>query len=181
MIRHLKALLTVAAKKDVRYYLNGIHVVYVDGQTIKLEATDGHIALRLTLNGPHDVAPGANVILCGVKLRNVLKMFTERSEATLLIDSEGSASVGGFEVGTVDGRYPDLSRVIDRKIDHKCDDVIGLNFALLETLCKACKAVTKSNKFPVGKFQFRSASDQMIITSEFGGGELKAAIMPVRL
>lgn len=181
MIRHLKALLTVAAKKDVRYYLNGVHVVYVDGQTIKLEASDGHIALRLTLNGTHGIAPDTDVILCGVKLRNVLKMFSDRDDVTLSVDSEGVAKLGGFEIGTIDGRYPDLSRVIDRAFTGGRDDVIGLNFTLLETLCKACKTVMKSEKFPVGKFQFRSASDQMIITSQFTGGELKAAIMPVRL
>lgn len=38
MIKTLKGLLTIAAKKDIRYYLNGIHVTCGNDGIVKMEA-----------------------------------------------------------------------------------------------------------------------------------------------
>lgn len=46
----LKALLHVAARKDIRYYLVAINIRQESEHTLRLEATDGHMAMWVRLH-----------------------------------------------------------------------------------------------------------------------------------
>ncbi len=56
----IKAMLVLAATKDIRYYLNGIHVSQDQRGTI-IEATDGHVLGMLRIGEAPN--PPAKVIL----------------------------------------------------------------------------------------------------------------------
>ena len=48
--KSIRAMLHLAAKKDIRYYLQGVNVVR-DNRGTYLEATDGHVLGRLLIDG----------------------------------------------------------------------------------------------------------------------------------
>ena len=48
--KDIRAMLHLAAKKDLRYYLQGINVVR-DNRGTYIEATDGHVLGRLLIDG----------------------------------------------------------------------------------------------------------------------------------
>lgn len=182
MIKTLKAVLEVAPKKDIRYYLNGVHVTYVSASSCVIEASDGYIAVRLTKNNfDHGFPVGTNVIVSRESLAQALKFYTVKSDATLNV-CDGEMFLGELPLSLVDGRYPNLSRIIDATLKTPPCDAIGFNFDILGRLCKACKTITNNETFPVGKFHVRGSNDAMIITQTLSNGdELKAAISPVRL
>lgn len=184
MIKTLKGLLTVAAKKDIRFYLNGIHVVCDSDGVVKLEASDGHAGMILTIaSGMFNVAPDTDVILCGTSLANLLKLFGTKSTPTFAINNE-SARIGEYNVSLIDGRYPDLARAM-RLNDNSAfvGDEIGLNFTLLGKLCKACELVLHGHTFIAGLFKFRDASTSLLISRKFNDDKdlLQVAIMPTRM
>ena len=184
MIKTLKGLLTVAAKKDIRFYLNGIHVVCDSDGVVKLEASDGHAGMILTItSGMFNVEPDTNVILCGTSLSNLLKLFGSKATTTFTINNE-SARIGEYNVNLIDRRYPDLSRAM-RLNDTSTfvGDEIGLNFTILSKLCKACELVLHDHTFMAGLFKFRDASTSLLISRKFNDDKdlLQVAIMPTSI
>jgi DNA polymerase III sliding clamp (beta) subunit (PCNA family) len=184
MIKTLKGLLTVAAKKDVRYYLNGVHVVCGDDGIVKMEASDGHSGMILTIKSEmFNVAPGTNVILSGASLTNMLKLFGVKAKPTFSICNE-SARIGEYNVELIDGRYPDLARAMrlnGNKHITPCNE-IGLDLNKLASLCKACELVLHTRQFKAGKITLRDATDPILITQTFNDVDtLQAALMPTRL
>ena len=184
MIKTLKGLLTVAAKKDIRFYLNGIHVVCDSAGVVKLEASDGSTGMILTItSGMFNVAPDTDVILCRVSLDNAIKMFGPKAAPTFTINNE-LARIGEYNVNLIDGRYPDLSRAMRLNDDSAfVGDEIGLNFTLLGKLCKACELVLHGHTFIAGLFKFRDASTSLLISRKFNDDKdlLQVAIMPTRM
>lgn len=116
--KHLKALLHVAAKKDIRYYLNGI---CLDTTTapglLHLYATDGHALARIAVPAPD--APAVRVILGRDDITHALKAAPARTaELTLtLTDDRKVWSTGGAGYPCVEGTYPDAGRVITEPTD----------------------------------------------------------------
>lgn len=181
MIKTLKGLLTVAAKKDIRFYLNGIHLVCDSVGNLTLEASNGHAGMVLeNMQHMFNVAPDTNVILCSVSLDNAIKMFGPKATPTLSINNEG-ARLGEHVVTLIDGRYPDVKRAFRIDSSGKCDE-IGLNFEILATICKACSLVCHEYTHKGGIFKMRDASEPLLIRRELTrGGKLIAAVMPMRL
>jgi len=184
MIKTLKGLLTVAAKKDIRYYLNGVHVVCDSAGVVKLEASDGSTGMILTITScMFNVAPDTNVILCGTSLANLLKLFGSKDTPALTINNE-SARIGEYNVNLIDGRYPDLARAMRlNETGTFTGDEIGMNFTLLGKLCKACELVLHGHTFKTGLFKFRDASTSLLISRKFNDDKdlLQVAIMPTRI
>lgn len=93
----LKALLLAAGKKDIRYYLNGVHV-----NSKHLVATDGH-RLHVIAHGddcPHDpVTIPREAVELAVKAKTV--------ELTLTPEA-----IGAISYKPVGGTYPDYVRVL---------------------------------------------------------------------
>jgi len=184
MVKTLKGLLTIAAKKDIRYYLNGIHIKCGEDGIVKMEASDGHSGMILTIKSEmFNVEPNTDVILCGVSLANLLKLFGPKAKPTFSISNE-LARIGEYKVEFIDGRYPDLARAMrlySGATSTSCSE-IGLNFNHLARVCKACELVVHDHTFKVGKFTLRDASDSVLITRIFNEVDtLQVALMPTRL
>jgi DNA polymerase-3 subunit beta len=130
----LKALLTIAAKKDIRYYLQGVLVeVNPSGQTV-LVATDGHrlLALPVAADDVADPLPGEYIIprdalesVKPVKYGRATHPFEltieqpaptpdeTRPGATITHPARFTLTGATTAAGAmIDGRYPDWRRVL---------------------------------------------------------------------
>lgn len=112
--KDIRAMLHLAAKKDIRYYLQGINVVR-DNRGTYIEATDGHIMGRLLIDGIRSDTK-QNVVLPTDALSKL--KGTKKQGGELL-----SFSVEGFTVECIDSqsttrfpahdaRFPDTDRII---------------------------------------------------------------------
>jgi len=111
----LRAALICAAKKDLRYYLQGVCVSINNPDVAMVYGTDGHILFA-----------GQSVIVCHVAPENygfdviipldTIKAIDKKSEFIDLETIEGGAKdyylLGNARFQAIDARYPDISRVV---------------------------------------------------------------------
>ena len=112
--KHIRAMLHLAAKKDIRYYLQGINIVR-DNRGTYIEATDGHIMGRLLVDGIRSDTK-QNVVLPTESLSK-LKGTKKQGEEWLSFSVEGFAvecidSQSTTRFSAHDARFPDTDRVI---------------------------------------------------------------------
>jgi DNA polymerase-3 subunit beta len=119
----IKALLAVAAKSDIRYYLNGVAIDAREAGDVTLVATDGHrlLAIPLEKDNIESLLPGVWVVNRAL-LESVKPMKAGRTELplALTIVSAGAGNLPTVSLvgattasGTaVDGRFPDWRRVM---------------------------------------------------------------------
>lgn len=118
----IHAALVCAAKNDVRYYLCGLHI------TPKyIEATNGHVALRME----HGIKTKKNIIVqfegtVPVKAETTELIFNKEPIAIHRDQFQRRLSITGIRL--VDGRFPDLDRVIPKKLDLNIHPVIQAEF-----------------------------------------------------
>lgn len=109
----VKALLTVAAKSDIRYYLNSI-AVDIRAADTTLVATDGVILLAVPVTHDPDAPIGVHIIDRDVF--DGLKLSSRPGSTMDIIIGDGHAvvRVNGAETKTVlvDATYPDWRSVI---------------------------------------------------------------------
>jgi DNA polymerase-3 subunit beta len=112
--KSIRAMLHLAAKKDLRYYLQGVNVVR-DNRGTYLEATDGHILGRLLIDGIKSETK-LNVVLPTDALLK-LKGTKKQGEEWLHFDVNGLSvecidSQSTTRFSAHDARFPDTDRVI---------------------------------------------------------------------
>jgi hypothetical protein len=113
--KQLKAMSRLAATSDIRYYLNGLHVVQ-DNRGTYIEATNGHMLGRLLV----DETPNANpcsVILPLESVKNLAATgkkgretvcFTVDGVKISAINPQGETMI--FQA--IEGKFPDCDRVV---------------------------------------------------------------------
>lgn len=152
----LLAVMECMAVRDVRYYICGICFL-PDG---KVAGTDGHMLAY----GEHDNQIDHEVILSVGKLPT--KAFdyavfdTDAGIVKLLTDEE--VTVGVTLCGVIDGKYPDVSRVMRnaRNADEQLPSKIGFNAGYMAKLEKIAKYVNP--KLPALQIQVKTACDAVI-------------------
>jgi hypothetical protein len=104
----LFAALECSAKKDLRYYLQGINIQITKPFTGMVYGTDGHIlfAGQLPYDGAVDVP--LNLIIP----TDAVKRLDKKAEFTELEFDGQNYLLGGARFVPLDGRYPDIGRVI---------------------------------------------------------------------
>lgn len=116
----IKALLTAAPKKDIRYYLNGI-CVDASKETVVLVATDGHMMLCFPVSADdiEDRIEG-QFIIDRVDLDAIKPAKAGKHTLPLVIEiSDKGYTISGATkaVNTlVDGKFPDWRRVVPQTI-----------------------------------------------------------------
>lgn len=114
----LKAAALIAARRDIRYYLNGV-LVEVFEKEARLVATDGHrmVILRKLVEG---AAPAR--IIVPTDILDLLRPQSKHSkiEATFVYDAEkplAKVTLDYMNVGLqftpIDGKYPDYSQTMN--------------------------------------------------------------------
>ena len=112
--KSIRAMMHLAAKKDIRYYLQGINVVR-DNRGTYIEATDGHILGRLLIDGIRSDSK-QNVVLPTDALLK-LKGTKKQSDEWLHFEVNGLSveCIQGdstIRFSAHDARFPDTDRVI---------------------------------------------------------------------
>jgi len=161
------------AKKDVRYYLNGICFA----PDKKLYSTDGHRAFI----GEHDNAElTENIIVAvkGPKITSFEKAEVDTDSGLISYFDKHGSRVGVGLCDVVDGRYPDIEKVIS-KFQSNPTDEIGFNAGYLADIEKAAKLYNP--KFCDVRIKPNGNTEASIVefNSAFGNGTL--VIMPMRL
>ena len=123
-VEQLKAALSVAAKNDARYYLNGVNIEIRDG-ALRVVATDGHRLLVCGLARPQQDAlpadwPEGGFILSRDLLAEALAVVG-KLDAQAIVEwwpGHRTAVIGdpamraAFRIDVVDGKFPDWQRVV---------------------------------------------------------------------
>lgn len=117
----IKALLNIAAKGDLRYYLNGIAIDVRSADTT-LVATDGHILLAVPV--AHDLEMPVGVHIIDRASLDNLKLSSKAGSVLDIVINDGHATIkcNGSETRTtlVDATYPDWRSVIPRTSSGEC-------------------------------------------------------------
>ena len=121
--KDIRAMLHLTAKKDLRYYLQGMNIVR-DNRGTYIEATDGHIMGRLFIDGIRSDTK-QSVILPSDALQK-LKGTKRQADEWLSFSIEGFAvecidSQSTTRFSAHDARYPDIDRIIPN--DVKTEDI----------------------------------------------------------
>lgn len=137
----IKALLTAAPKKDMRYYLNGI-CVDASKETVVLVATDGHMMLSFPVSADaiEDRING-QFIIDRVDLDAIKPAKAGKHTLPLIIevDDKGYTISGATKaVNTlVDGKFPDWRRVVPQTLS---GELAQFNLELLSRIDDIRKA-----------------------------------------
>jgi len=113
--KHIRSMLNLSAKKDIRYYLQGINVV-IDNRGLYIEATDGLVLGRLLIDATIKSEEKKNVIL---PTDSLMKLKGSKKDGEEFLHF----TVDGFSVECIagdstirfsrhDARFPDTDRVI---------------------------------------------------------------------
>lgn len=179
----LKSLLKVAGKKDLRYYLNGVHI-YRDPGALVMEATDGHRLMRVKCVNP-DVYTGfdddINVVLERVSLARALKLGTD-----LDLSRQGDIVLyGGVEIALHDCRYPDVERAMTLTDGSRPDIEKGVDIELMVSTATAIRDLMKAHnsKFITSKMKQTAADRSFVWQGDTADGMLiyTAHLMPCRM
>lgn len=109
----LKAALTHSARNDVRYYLNGVHFRNHNGALV-VEATDGHRALKVTLEHSYlEIPLGAplKAIIKNSDLEHIIK--GKKWDVELNFDGK-TVTCGDNAYTLIDGVFPCIDSVIPK-------------------------------------------------------------------
>jgi len=111
----LRAALICAAKKDIRYYLQGVCVSINHPQIAMIYGTDGHVLFAGQCPIEVHQAPkayGFQIIIPS----DTIKAIDKKAEFIDLETIEGGAKdyylLGNARFQAIDARYPDISRVV---------------------------------------------------------------------
>lgn len=169
----IRAALVCAAKNDPRFYLCGVHI------TPKyIEATNGHVALRMQ----HGIRTKKNIIVqfegnVPAKAETTELVFSKEPIAIHRDQLQRRLSIIGIKL--LDGRYPDLERVIPKTQDHSVNPVI-----MAEYLSYPEKMFSREGKFiPV---QLRPSGELAAVRIQFNEhinsiyGNPEFVVMPCR-
>ena len=168
-----------AAKKDVRYYLNGVCIYHQYNKIVHVAATDGH-ALAIISNNKldFDLRKCDQTIISHDDIKKLVVMHGHENLCDYEVDS--------FKFDPIDGRYPDISRVIPSKT-RPCamDDGIALNMAIMslpsKLLTKLVKGRAKKVVDHCMHLKFGSANDSIVMEKGIDELNIKIVIMPTRL
>jgi hypothetical protein len=114
----LRAALLCSAKKDIRYYLQGVCISINHPEVAMIYGTNGHILFAG--QSPMEVieapqAYGFEIIVPG----DVIKALDKKSDFVILETIDGGAKnyyvLGNSRFQAIDARFPDVSRVIPKR------------------------------------------------------------------
>ena len=170
----MKALNLFSAKKDGRYFLNGLHI---DGRYIT--ATNGHVLMRIKHYWPAEqsfvldsgVIVSNPILMTSRKLPNAILNFS--NDCTLLkenwvqsVELIHGDNQNSQKLEIIDGQYPNIERVIPKVGDLETSnaviqgqyfELIGKTAKLLDPKTKAvgCRIVGNKNEAQLVKINGR--------------------------
>ena len=165
----LKCVLQFAAKKDIRYYLQGVCFEQCETGTYAV-ATDGHLICVARLDS--EAHESLSIIISSDHLAQAVKnnkydVFIEPADGKVTLKS----SNGDITVPLIDGRFPDWRRVTRAPIT---GDIAYIDPALLDRINTAGQLYSKRK----GAYITRQNGNS--IGHCFIDNEVQAFVMPTR-
>lgn len=131
--RLLSSVQYAMAQQDIRYYLNGVLLV-IDGNTIKLIATDGHRLAFVSQELSQSHHQKQEVILSRKTVNELLKLLGDSDDKVQLELAEKQVRITFANVvltsKVIDGKFPDYNRVIPTHNNHLTLDRLTIQQAL---------------------------------------------------
>lgn len=202
-INALKIAIITAAKKDIRYCLNGVHIEAHAGNVVNIVSMNGHMITRVTLNAPvvdtHSYTIKRDDVERLIKsttvapngkpneIADMIELEYSKSESQGQICTSGTVNVcdnGGVVVcELVNEDFPDYRRVIPTG-DGESVKKVGVNNKYISDAMKALKIVTHETQGVV--FDFNGANGLIVMrpASFHTAGQMvdvMIGVMPVRI
>jgi DNA polymerase-3 subunit beta len=175
----LKAMLNLAAKQDIRYYLCGVFVEF-NQQTTRLVATCGH-KMGL-LNHPSEDNQGAGTLIIPREVIENLPKATRSFDPELIITSEDKEgfwkiSAAGTQTifGQIDGKFPDYRRVCNFKTS---GEAANFNYEYMVQFLKVQKMLSTNTAYSTVNLYQNGTSGALVTLS--GVDNFAGVIMPMR-
>lgn len=169
----LEGALIFQAKQDVRYYLNGICFM-PDG---RVSATDGH---RAMIASKHENKIKSNVIVSISKspTKNYSYAVIDTKAKIVTYHNNFDVLVGAGICSEVDGRFPDIDRVIPKQTEPT--EQIGFNAKYLADVEKLAKLFNP--KYESVRFELNGNINAAVANISAPTGETaKVIVMPMRI
>lgn len=176
------------AKKDIRYWFNGVALYFYKGRLCHIVSTDGHQLIKFTIQ--------RNVSLPQCDEVRVV----DRDFVDTLISVSGGMFASDYasdllsQEWLVDCRYPDITRVLPKKHRKDVTNEVGLDFRYVAGIKGVSNRLRKGYKLTSGevsmiymwKFGLGTASESVVAYKDFyvngcGGVSAEYVIVPVRL
>lgn len=170
----LEGALIFQAKQDARYYLNGICFM-PDG---RIAATDGH---RAMIASKHENKIKSNVIVSISKSPTKNYSYAVIDTRAKIVTYHGSFDdvlVGAGICSEIDGRFPDIDRVIPTQ--NAPTEQIGFNAKYLADVEKLAKLFNP--KYESVRFELNGNTSAAVANVSAPTGETaKVIVMPMRI
>lgn len=176
----LKGAVHCAATKDVRYYLEGVHVRVTQEQFVYVESTDGSVAFQTRLNelaAPETQGPFGIIIPL-----DIAKLAVKTKQPKLLLKSlpDGRYMLGDFAFSAVDGKFPDVGRVMPtRTSDVYSGELPVFDAEILLRAQKALQAATDSKKTFALHHPVHAHCDSVFLMAPRDTNFPRCVVMPV--
>lgn len=179
LIKAVNAALVCAAKKDIRYYLNGVALYLKNNEVVAVAGNNRYMGVVVGSLDDYD----ETIIVDRSYCKLLLELLKE--EGNEIRNDFPNVTVNGVSVPQIDGRYPDIRRVIPaKKRNVNIDYGIGLNPEFLANVHKVKQALTKGmttreKNTHQSVFSFGSANESVRV--DFNSLDTVLMIMPARL
>ena len=114
----MRAMIHTSADADIRYYLNGVHVIATKTHS-RLESTNGHYCGIFVFETDENEVDGLVDFIVPINEIKMLKPSSAKSLDVLTIEYDAATKTGALNVlagmsvrfNAIDGKFPDLERV----------------------------------------------------------------------
>ena len=165
----LKAVMLAAAKKDIRYYMNGVMV-----RNGEIAATNGHMALIIksdSIKSDGEYIIGNDTIKLIINVNKFIKGDNPVKVA------HGMTTRNMISIIPVDGKFPDVNRIIIQK---PSGEIAHFNYEYL-LKCQKANNVFLGHTHPWIKLQYNGQAGAKFESEDEDGNKLVGVVMPIRV
>lgn len=167
----IKAVMLAAAKKDIRYYLNGVMV-----RNGEIAATNGHMLLLIK---SESIKSDGEYIIGNDTLNMIVKSHKgiKGGNRVEVIDSMAITGSNKLSINPVDGKFPDVNRVIPQETS---GEIAHFNYEYL-LACQKANCEFFDSKDSYIKLQHNGLSGAKFESEDWINNKLIGVVMPVRI
>ena len=167
----LKAVMLAAAKKDVRYYLNGVMV-----RNGELAATNGHMALLIK---SESIKSDGEYIIDNDTLKMLVTSHKgiKGDNRIEVIDGVVTTGKSKVHITPVDGKFPNIHRVIPQETS---GEIAHFNYEYL-LACQKANCEFLDMKCTYIKLHHNGQAGAKFESEDEEGNKLIGVVMPIRV
>ena len=166
----IKAVMMAAAKKDVRYYLNGVMV-----RNGELAATNGHMALLIK---SEKIKSDGEYIINNDTLKMIVNLYkVVKGDNPVEVKDGTTTGIGRISITPVDGKFPDINRVIPQETS---GEIAHFNYEYL-LACQKANCEFLDRKCVYIKLQHNGRDGSKFESEDEDGNNLIGVVSPVRI